>query len=284
MNRITILSGGILGTLLLAPFAGCASSNSHNGFGTGHPEGGVMPHASSSSGGTGSTSGTPGASSGGASSGASGASGASGDDGGECIIVGGGDVGVCFDDVSRFGGVPYVAAVANQGVCAYSDIAAFLTACVTGMDPTACDTWANANLASDAGPGTACGDCIFPPTTNNGPIWFDPSGYPSPNYAACVQVTDTANGTVCATALDNASSCEAIACDACTTQSDADCCIKTVDAAGCSSFASARESSCHADFASGGAFSSCSPGGATNDVAVDYSYIISLLCGSADGG
>jgi hypothetical protein len=243
-----------------------------------------MPNASSSSGGTGSTSRTPGTSSGGASSGASSASSASGDDGGDCTIVGGGGAGGCLDDVSSFSGVPYVAAVANQGVCAYSDIAAFMAACVTGVDQTACDTWANANLASDAGPGTPCGDCIFRPTTNNGPIWFDPSGYPSPNYAACIQVTDTANGTACATALNNASSCEALACDACSTQSDGNCCIKTVDGAGCSKFASALEISCQADFASGGAISSCSPGGATNNVAVDYSYIISLLCGSADGG
>jgi hypothetical protein len=200
-----------------------------------------------------------------------------------CTIVGGGDAGVCLDNVSGYTGSPYVSAVGSQGVCSSSDVSAFMTACVTGKDQAACDTWASANLGSDAGPGTACGNCIFP-QTNSGPVWFDPSGYPSPNYAACIQVTDTTNGTACATAFNNTLSCEAIACDACTTQSDFDCCMKTADGAGCASFASAAESACMADFASGGAFESCSPGTATNSQAEDYSYIVTLLCGGGDGG
>jgi hypothetical protein len=278
MKRLTVPCVGILGPLLVAPYTGCAGSNTHGeGFGSGHGDSGVS-RAPSSGGAAGTASGTAGTSSSGASS-----SPASGDEGGACTIAGDGDAGACLDNVAGFTGVPYVAAVAHQGVCTYSDISAFMTACVTGLDQAACDDWVNGNLASDAGPGTACGNCILP-QTNDGPIWFDPNGYPSPNYAACIQTTDTANGMACATALNNSASCEGIACDACMTQSDSDCCIKTVDSAGCATFTSALKSACMADFASGGALETCSPGGATNSLAEDYSYIISVICGSADGG
>jgi hypothetical protein len=182
--------------------------------------------------------------------------------------------------VSGFTTVPYVAAVGNLGVCATGDVSAFVTACGVNGSQTTCDNWQNTNLASDAGPGTACGNCIFAPM-NNGGTWTDVNGYFLPNYAGCIQLTDPSSaGTACATALDDRQGCEGLACDMCTSGKA---CITAVDSAGCSQYVSAFDSSCTSELADGGAVPTCFPGGAANPD-LDLSYVVTLICGGGDGG
>jgi hypothetical protein len=165
-------------------------------------------------------------------------------------------------------------------VCSPTDVGAFVTACGSNGSQTACDNWQNANLASDAGPGTACGNCVIAPM-NNGGTWSDVNGYFLPNYAGCIQLTDPTNGTMCATALNNRQGCEGLACDSCTSYQT---CVTSVDSTGCSQYTSAFRSACMSDLADGGAVATCAPGAASNNPDLDLSYIVTLICGGGDGG
>jgi hypothetical protein len=185
--------------------------------------------------------------------------------------------------VSGFTTVPYVAAVGHQGACSPSDISAFVTACGSSASVTACDTWQTANVASEAGAGTPCGNCIITPIgANNGGTWSDVNGYFLPNYAGCIQLTDlTEAGTACATAVDNRQGCEGLACDMCTS---GQACVVSADMGGCSQYVSAFNGACTGDLADGGAVATCSAGAANNNPDLDLSTILTLICGGGDAG
>jgi hypothetical protein len=188
--------------------------------------------------------------------------------------------------VSGFMTPTFVAAVANQGVCSASDISAFLAACGSNGSQTACDNWQNANVMNvgmEGGAGTACGNCIIAPM-NNGGTWSDSNGFFQPNYGGCVQITDpTSAGTMCAGAVVNRLGCEGVACDSCTIYQYPSC-ATSADSTGCGQYLSAYSSACMADLAAGGALSTCRPGAGKNSD-IDFTYIVTLICGSGgDGG
>jgi hypothetical protein len=194
---------------------------------------------------------------------------------------------------------PYVPAKAHQGVCDVNAIADFLSACVTvsaSMFDAQCGAWQTANLPSDAGAGTPCGNCILPQNSDdNGGVWIDPLGNFWPNYGACIQLTDPVHGSACAAAYDNASGCQDVACEiscnqgsaACTTTAGCNACAEASNAGGCKTYAAAAQTACATDIADGGPFDTCSPGSAIGSQTPDFSYIITLICGgpaAVDGG
>jgi hypothetical protein len=194
---------------------------------------------------------------------------------------------------------PYVPAKAHQGVCDVNAIADFLSACVTvsaSMFDAQCGAWQTANLPSDAGAGTPCGNCILPQNSDdNGGLWIDPLGNFWPNYGACIQLTDPVHGSACAAAYDNASGCQDVACEiscnqgsaACTTTAGCNACAEASNAGGCKTYAAAAQTACATDIADGGPFDTCSPGSAIGSQTPDFSYIITLICGgpaAVDGG
>jgi hypothetical protein len=192
------------------------------------------------------------------------------EDGGECPV-----------STSGFTPMTYTPAVAHQGLCSSTQIQAFVDACGDTGSNTSCNDWFMTNVSEDGGTGTPCGNCILAPD-NNGGLWLDPDGFFEPDYAACIQLTDTTNGNACASAYDDAQGCNGVACDACTTDDSYSACIMSVDgtAGGCASFVAAEEKACKADLADGGAASTCSPGAAMMALNPDYTFIISLICGS----
>lgn len=207
----------------------------------------------------------------------------------------GGDAGAACAppaSVASFTPATYVASVGHQGVCSAAQITTFVSDC--GFDngtPAACQTWQTANVGTgDAG--NACGNCIMAPG-NNGGLWFDPEGMNMaynglPNYAGCIQLTDATHGTACATAFNNVDACDGVACDmACAnaSQSGFDACASTVNAAGCSTYNTAYNSSCSTDFDDAGdpsaTVAACFPAANSGDPDDDYTYIITLICGGA---
>jgi hypothetical protein len=162
----------------------------------------------------------------------------------------------------------------GQGVCAASDISAFVTACGDNGSLSTCNAWIAANAKTDAGAGTACGTCILAPN-NAGGAFVDPQGYVNPNYGACVELLDKTNGAACAAAFDNQTDCEAVACDQCTQGYNG--CVHAANNGSCSSYVSAANTACAADNADGGALNTCAPD--PNGQDGDYTFIISLICG-----
>ena len=106
-------------------------------------------------------------------------------------------------DAGTYASVTYVPATKGTNQCASTDIAAFVTACVTSTNQADCPNWFAANVAGQAadggGAGTTCGNCIAP-MNNNGGASIDPMGYVNPNYAGCIQLTDPTSGPACAAA------------------------------------------------------------------------------------
>jgi hypothetical protein len=181
--------------------------------------------------------------------------------------------------------VTYVPAVANQGACTAGEITAFINVCGDNYDPNMCGRWLSFNISTDAGAGTACGDCIFA-SNNAGGTWSDPNGIFNPNYAGCIQLVDSAHGAACAAALNNANACDGVACDfpcmMATNTAYYDC--LTAAAGGeCMMYTSAAEGACTTDFADGGANDTCMPGKGMGQNP-DYQFILTLICGGADGG
>jgi hypothetical protein len=175
---------------------------------------------------------------------------------------------------------PYVGALPNQGDCTATEIGEFILACGDGTSSTTCQGWVESNVDGDAA--TRCGRCIIA-KDNNGGVWLDPKGFAYPNYAACIQITDPVNGAACAAAYDHATACDGVACDMCSA-ADFSGCVEAAAAGECNSLVSAQEAACASDFADGGAAQVCSPGAATMTRNPDYTYIITLICGGADGG
>jgi hypothetical protein len=197
---------------------------------------------------------------------------------------GGGDSGSCQMNVAGFSPPAYVPAVANQGVCAASDIGAFVTACGSNGSQMVCDNWQNANVMMEGGAGNACGNCIIAPM-NNGGTWSDVNGFFQPNYPGCIQLTDTTSaGAMCAGALANRLGCEGLACDSCNSNGSYKSCVTSVDPTECSQYLSAYTAACMADLANGGASSTCTPGAATMNTDIDMTYIVTLICGGGDAG
>jgi hypothetical protein len=256
----------ILSALGGAAVYGCSSSSTDNG--------GAVDAGGTADTGPGKNDGsTPGTDSGGTSDSSS------GDDGGTALVC---------PPASTAGFQPpaYVPATANQGKCTTPEVAAFVTACGDNGTMSSCNAWQTSNLASDAGPGTTCGNCIIAPQ-NNGGTWVDTQGYFGPNYAACIQLTDATHGAACAAADESLGNCQGVACDSCTgTASDAQKCIAAANAGGCAQYVGAVQSACVTDFADGGAAATCSPGAASGKQDPDFTYIVTLICGGApaDGG
>jgi hypothetical protein len=171
---------------------------------------------------------------------------------------------------------PYTGAVAHQGFCTAPEITAFVSACGDKATPTSCTAWVDANVETDAA--TPCGRCIIA-RKNNGGAWVDPKGLAYPNYAACIQLTDTAHGGACAAAYDYATSCSAVACDGCSA-ADFGGCVAAAAAGECSKVVAAEQAACATDFADGGAAQICTPGAATMTRDLDFLYIITLVCGT----
>jgi len=197
---------------------------------------------------------------------------------------------------SSFTASTYVAATGHQGVCSTTAIADFLSACVTASSSTVnalCGAWQTTNIPSDAGAGTACGNCIVAPD-NNGGLWIDPLGNFWPNYGACIQLTDSVHGPACAAAYNNASGCEDVGCEvscngsgACGQNAGCNACEESAAENGCKTYAATEQTACATEAADGGAFDTCSPGSAINSQVPDFSYIITLICGGSaatDGG
>jgi hypothetical protein len=194
---------------------------------------------------------------------------------------------------SSFAAQTYVPAVAHQGACTGAAIAQFVMACGDNSTNLAdgggsCADWQTSNVsgggADGGGTGTVCGSCIFAPM-NNGATWTDPDMFFSPNYAACIQLTDTTSGSACAAAFNNAGGCEGVACDSCpgTGANDFGNCVNAADQGSCNSYASTEATACKSDFADGGAVNTCTPGAATGKQDPDLTYIATLICGGAAG-
>jgi hypothetical protein len=181
-------------------------------------------------------------------------------------------------DSTAFTPATYVSATKHQGKCTATQTTAFETACGDNATQATCTTWLEANVASDASAGTACGGCILNPN-NAGAAWSDPNGYFGPNYAGCIQLTDTKNGPACAAALENIDGCEGLECDDCADSTTYSTCATTVDGTICTSYTSPVQTACATDGADGGAAEKCQPGGGTT-VDPDWTYIIDLICGT----
>jgi hypothetical protein len=188
---------------------------------------------------------------------------------------------------ATFAAPTYVAAVVHQGTCTASAVSAFVTACGDTGTATTCAAWQAANVAGGAtdggGTGNACGNCIFAPM-NNGGVWTDPDNFFSPNYGACIQLTDATHGAACAAAFNDTAGCDGVACDnACppgdTSAADFQACDSAANTGSCNSYAMAEVSGCSTDFADGGAAGTCSPGAATATLNPDLTYIATLICG-----
>jgi len=193
--------------------------------------------------------------------------------------------------VAAFEAPAYVPARAYQNVCSMGDIAAFFEACAA-LGSDTCGAWTAANVATDGGAGTACGNCIAAPG-NGGAIWFDPIGNAWPNLAGCMQVLDPTHGLACAKAYQAANACRTTACDHLCLAPHPDCpdtcaqCYDAVDGvgdagadAGCATYEAAERSACAVDFADGGALSTC----AAQGEAAALTTVITLLCGPAPSG
>jgi hypothetical protein len=181
---------------------------------------------------------------------------------------------------STFKPAAYTNATEHQGVCGASATAAFVAACGSAGTPSTCDAWEAANVASDAGAGNACGNCVVAPL-NNGGAWADPRGALSPNYGACVQILDPNGGSTCAAAFDDAIGCEGIACDTCPAATRP-ACVKATDMGSCSTFAGAKGIAC-APLQS--FLGMCQPSNVTGNPDDDLTFIVGLVCGEAgDGG
>lgn len=180
--------------------------------------------------------------------------------------------------------VTYVPATTGTNECASGDISAFVTACVTGSNTqTTCPAWFAANVAGGeadgGGAGNACGNCIAAPN-NNGGIWSDPNGYFAPNYAGCIQLTDSTNGSTCAAAFNQANGCDGFYCDQCTDQNDYNAC--SAAATQCTSYNTASNTDCAADLSADAGTAVCFPSEASgaSDQSADFTYIINLICGT----
>jgi hypothetical protein len=179
----------------------------------------------------------------------------------------------------------YLPAVGNQGVCTAADVANFVNVCILGTTEAPCNSWSEANVASDAGAGTPCGNCILP-VENNGPIWSDPLGYIWPNTAACIQLSDPTTGPACAAAFNNIAGCVDTACDPICSMDSEYCggvacssCSMDLETTTCTKYQTAFEQSCM----SVSALDTCQ---SANTQAVAFANIITMICGGSpvDGG
>jgi hypothetical protein len=191
----------------------------------------------------------------------------------------------CLGSIATFAPSAFVAATAHQGTCATADITAFIAACGDNQSATSCGTWQDANVAgvmSAAATGTACGNCIFP-TANNGGAWVDESGEFVPNFGGCLQILDPAHGTACGTAFDNDFGCAQFACSSCTSDT-INACQTAANAGSCNSYQTTSLTECAPELGTDGAGLACFPAGTSNLIDPDWSFIVNLICGSADGG
>jgi hypothetical protein len=235
----------------------------------------------------------------------SGGSSSSGSDSSPGDDASGDDGGTCSNDVTyTYPG--YVKIVPSQA-CSAAQVQAFEAACVnsTATDTT-CNTWQTDNIPDgDAGAGTPCGSCIFapynPPTaipqgaayvTCDASIVTSPMTATclfSPNVLGCVQIIDPTNGPACAAADDALTQCEGWECNVCSDVASGGpldtACVTAADASNCSTFLTAAQTACAADFGDGGAgtpFTECQPGGGSS-AAEEFTFIIDQMCGGGGG-
>jgi hypothetical protein len=258
MVRSALLAAAFVSVTLLASFPGCSSSSN------------TVPPTD----GGGGTDSAAHADTGGGSSSGGNDSGGGGDSSHDAATT-------CPDNAT-YTTVPYATVTAHRGACHPADLSGFLAACGAAGTNATCQPWQSANVG-DAG--TACGNCIFD-KTNTGATWTDQHHIFGANYGGCIQLTDAANGAACAAALDNIEGCVGFECDSCTSNNSFSACQTTVTAAGavCAQYATAFQTVCATDNADGGAASTCSPGKATMNFDLDFTYMIDLICGTVDGG
>lgn len=279
MSRSLVLSVSILA---LVASSGCSSSSSTGSpppGGGSNDDSGVTTNPADGSTTTTPDSGTTGAADSGSTS---------NDDSGS-----GGNTCSPATDAGTYASVTYVPAVKGNNQCAATDIANFISVCVTGTSQAACTSWFETNVAGQAadggGAGTTCGNCIAP-AQNNGGIWNDPNGYFAPNYAGCIQLTDATNGSACAAAYNNFYGCQGQYCDECTAGYGS--CANTVagSTGECASYTTPFSTACAADLGLGDAGTAlgaaCFPSMGGMDPSPDYTYVLNLICGTGtpDGG
>ena len=283
MVRPLLITGAALGVSILTVFAGCSSSSS--GGATGGNEGGTASSSGSSSGSASSS----GSSSGGATDSghkegsASSSSGAGDDSGGD-------EASSTCPYGTPFTPGTYPASTAHSGACLAADITSFINACGDSGSATACDTWQTNNVpGEDGGGGTACGACIFKADNSGGSfVSVTPggNGFFGANFGGCIQLLDPTNGPTCQPAYDAISDCEVSECGDCADATTYATCASAVDASVCSTQSAAVQTACAADFADGGVAQQCDPGAATNPPTSNptFQLVMSLICGTADGG
>ena len=176
---------------------------------------------------------------------------------------------------SKYKPAPYVPAKAHQGLCTPAEIAAFLKACGDNSTAVACNAWSASNLSGPDG-GSACGNCIAAPG-NNGGVWSD-QGSTYPNYAACIQLTDSIHGPACSAAYDAVLGCETSVCVSCAPGAVSGC-VASAEIGDCSGYTRTEASACAQDAADAGALETCAPG-TSPGVDADLTHIITLICGA----
>jgi hypothetical protein len=258
----------------------------------GSHEGGSSSSSGSSSGFGGSTSG----SGGGGSSGGSGGSSTSSSSGGTIIddasIEDAEPTGGTCPENAPFSMTPYTKVTGHQGVCTAADVSAFEAACGDSATDTTCNAWLEANLGGqDGAGGTACGNCIIPPTAPQSGVQgaayvtCDASQQDcdfAPNYVGCVQLVDPTHGPACAVAWDPLMQCEGAQCDDCASSSTYTACQASVDEGVCGSYTASVQMACATDFVDGGVATTCEPGGGVT-MNPDWTFIIDLICGGGGG-
>jgi hypothetical protein len=156
---------------------------------------------------------------------AGGNDGSAGGDGGSCPVT------------PATGSVPaYTAPALAQGVCAASDVSAFVTACGSAGSTAKCATY--------GATASACTSCLFSSGSTLAPIETLSVGgqaVPVQSVGACIVGQKGSAGIACATAVDSLSACLILACAACPASEATSCSMQGGTAYGsvCATYASA---------------------------------------------
>ncbi len=176
-------------------------------------------------------------------------------------------------DVTSFVPPPYHPVARQVGACTPTQISGFYTACFTGQNMAACNSFKMA--------APTCAGCLETPST--AAAWgatVTQRGIISINVAGCMEVLGGANGLACAKATESEQACVAAACDAnCPVTDDASfqlylACTQQVAANGCASYAQASQACTLAQADAGAA--SCTSG---QDFQGFYDNIAPVVCG-----
>jgi hypothetical protein len=133
----------------------------------------------------------------------------------------GGDGGSC-PAAPASGAVPtYTAPALSQGVCAASDVSAFVMACGSAGSATTCATY--------GATASACTSCLFSSGSTIAPIeTLSIGGQPFPNKSvgACILVAGGTGAAGCAGGVDSLADCLILACAACPASEETSCAMQ----------------------------------------------------------